>query len=138
MTDNSAPGFGAHPTHSIEITLYPALVRAELHGQTIASSRQAVVMAEANYAPVCYFPRAHVRMDALRPVAHSTYCPFKGHASYFDIRVDAHTVARGAWSYETPYDEMLAIKMCIAFSWCAMTAWFREDSHLPAPTSLLL
>ena len=42
----------------------------------------------------------------------TTHCPFKGDATYYSIRDGGEDVV---WSYETPYDEMKAIKGRLAF-----------------------
>ena len=64
-------------------------------------------------APVVYYvPRKDARMERLAPTSHTTHCPFKGKASYFSIR---NGPENAVWSYEAPYDEMLAIKEMLAF-----------------------
>jgi uncharacterized protein (DUF427 family) len=64
-------------------------------------------------APVVYYiPRKDVKMDRLARTAHSTHCPFKGDASYFSV---VNGPENAVWSYESPYDEMLAIKERLAF-----------------------
>jgi uncharacterized protein (DUF427 family) len=64
-------------------------------------------------APVVYYiPRQDVRMDRLVRSSHHTYCPFKGQASYYSLTNGAENAV---WTYEEPYDEMLAIKERMAF-----------------------
>jgi uncharacterized protein (DUF427 family) len=43
---------------------------------------------------------------------HQTHCPFKGDASYFSIGKETKDAV---WSYETPKDDMQAIKGLLAF-----------------------
>jgi uncharacterized protein (DUF427 family) len=43
---------------------------------------------------------------------HRSYCPFKGHASYWSLKGGAENAV---WSYEDPYDDMAAIKGRLAF-----------------------
>jgi uncharacterized protein (DUF427 family) len=42
---------------------------------------------------------------------HSTHCPYKGDASYFDLPGAPNAV----WSYETPFPAMAEIKDHLAF-----------------------
>ena len=51
-------------------------------------------------------------MERLERTAHQTYCPFKGQASYYSLKDGPENAV---WSYEQPYNEMLAIKDCLAF-----------------------
>jgi uncharacterized protein (DUF427 family) len=86
--------------------------QVKLNGEVIADSSNALVLEEGTYPPVCYFPRRDVKMDRLVRSSHSTHCPFKGHASYFSLKGGAENAV---WTYETPFDEMLAIKELLAF-----------------------
>ena len=64
-------------------------------------------------APVVYYiPREDIRMDRLAPTSHRTHCPFKGDASYYSLKGGPED---SVWSYEQPYDELLAIKEMLAF-----------------------
>jgi uncharacterized protein (DUF427 family) len=94
-------------------------VHVMYQGELIADTREAVEMRESMGegkktvgAVVYYIPRKDVRMDRLVRSSHRTHCPFKGDASYFSL-VDGPE--NSVWSYETPYDEMLAIKERLAF-----------------------
>jgi uncharacterized protein (DUF427 family) len=87
-------------------------VRVTFHGELIAESRDALAMKEGSYPIVYYFPRSDVKMDRLARTAHKTHCPFKGDASYFSLKDGPENAV---WSYEQPYDEMLAIKERLAF-----------------------
>ena len=117
MKSNSAPGFKKHPGH--RITTGPAGVRVQVtfNGEIIADTRDAVRMDEAmegsTVAPAVYYiPRKDVKMDRLARTSHHTHCPFKGEASYFSLR---NGPENAVWSYEQPYDEMMAIKELLAF-----------------------
>lgn len=110
---NRAPGFAKHPDHRIELEPERRRVRVMVNGETIADSTRTIALYENGYPVVHYFPRGDVRMDRLVRTAHHTRCPFKGEASYFNIIPNG--AENGVWSYEQPYDEMLAIKEHLAF-----------------------
>ena len=102
---------GAPATH---IKTVPAggTVRVTLKGELIAESRSTLAMTEGAYPTVYYFPRKDVKMDRLVRSSHRTHCPFKGDASYFSV---AGGPENAVWSYEAPFDEMLAIRERLAF-----------------------
>jgi uncharacterized protein (DUF427 family) len=111
-TDNSAPGFKKVPRSRIMTRPAGARVRVIVGGEVVADTRAAIEMKEGDYPAVFYVPRQDVRMERLVRTSHTTYCPFKGHASYYSI-LDGPENA--VWSYERPYDEMLDIKDLLAF-----------------------
>ena len=62
-------------------------MRVEFNGETIADSTAAHLLFETRHLPVYYFPRADVRMDLMTPTEHHTFCPYKGTAAYWTVRV---------------------------------------------------
>jgi len=115
---NPAPGFRKYPGHRVTTKPSSARVQVTYQGELIADTRDAVELHETMssdhvLAPVVYYiPRKDVKMERLKRSSHHTQCPFKGEASYFSL-VDGPENA--AWSYETPYDEMQAIRERLAF-----------------------
>lgn len=112
MSANSAPGWKKYPKH--RIATKPAGVRVQVivNGEVIADTRDAIRLDEDGYAAVYYIPRKDVKMERLARTSHGTYCPFKGQASYYSL---ANGPENAVWSYERPYDEMLAITELLAF-----------------------
>ena len=103
------------PDHPITLTREPARVRVLFHGHTLGESINVIDLQEADYPMVRYFPRADIDTAFLRKTARTTYCPYKGEASYFTINRDADLVEDGVWSYETPYPAMAQIAGRLAF-----------------------
>jgi len=112
MNANRGPGYAKHPEHRITTDPATLRVRVTVGGQVIADTREAIAMKEGNYPVVYYVPRKDVKMDRLVRTAHTTYCPFKGHASYYSL---AGGPENAVWSYEQPYDEVAVIKDRLAF-----------------------
>ena len=114
---NPAPGFRKYPGHSISTEPAKTRVQVRFQGEILADTTQAVALREAQskstVAPVVYYiPRQDVKMERLVRTSHSTHCPFKGDASYFSLKGGPENAV---WSYEQPYDEMLAIRGLLAF-----------------------
>ena len=113
--------------HHITFGDRPGRARVVFGGETIAETTNAVVLKEGPIPPVFYVPRADVRQDVLIRTEHTTYCPFKGDASYWTIRVGDHEADNAVWSYEAPYDQVAVIKDHMAFYTDRMDAFDAEE-----------
>jgi uncharacterized protein (DUF427 family) len=111
---NSGPGYQKNPDHTCALAPEKRRVVVRFGGEVIADSRDALTMHETNHGPVFYVPRKDVKMELLTRTEHHTYCPYKGQASYFSL-TGARTSENAVWTYETPYDEVMAIKDHVAF-----------------------
>jgi uncharacterized protein (DUF427 family) len=67
-----------------------------------------------------YFPTGTVKADKLEPSDHTSFCPWKGMASYYDVVVDGERNKNAAWYYPEPKEKALNIKDHIAF-WKGVT-----------------
>jgi uncharacterized protein (DUF427 family) len=103
------------PDHPITLAAAPGRMRARFQGHVIADSDNALLLAEADYRPVCYFPRADIAMEFFARTERDTYCPYKGHASYFTLTMDGAIAENAAWSYEEPHPAMSVIRGRLAF-----------------------
>lgn len=62
-----------------------------------------------------YFPRKTLKDEYFKPSTESSFCPWKGVASYYDIVVDGKTNAAAAWFYAEPKEEAAKIADHVAF-----------------------
>lgn len=90
---------------------YPRPPRLELSGdhvvvsqggRVIVDSSKPVRILETSHPPTYYFPRKDVDESVLEPVDGTTFCEFKGLASYADIVVGGSRIARAVWWYPSP------------------------------------
>ena len=102
------------PDHPITIAPTEGRWRANFEGAVIADSTHALVLKEASYPPVIYFPRQDVDMAKLSRTQRATHCPYKGDASYYSVG-DAPAGANAVWTYETPFPAMAEITGFLAF-----------------------
>uniref|UniRef100_B0T5F2 DUF427 domain-containing protein n=1 Tax=Caulobacter sp. (strain K31) TaxID=366602 RepID=B0T5F2_CAUSK len=91
-----------NPDHPISCSREAGRVEVLFEGHEIADSADVLVLKEADYAPVRYFPRSDVAMDFLRKTDKVTHCPHKGQATYYTIHRDAKIIENAVWSYESP------------------------------------
>ena len=103
------------PDHPISIEANPFRVVVEVGGKVIADTRHALTLREASYPAVQYIPRRDVDMAALVRSEHTTYCPYKGDASYYSIPAGGDRARDAVWTYETPFEAMARIKDYVAF-----------------------
>jgi uncharacterized protein (DUF427 family) len=103
------------PDHPISIEANPSRVVITVAGRIIADTRDALTLREASYPPVQYVPRRDVDMAALTRSEHTTYCPYKGDASYYSIPAGGDRSVNAVWTYETPFEAMVQIKEYVAF-----------------------
>ena len=102
------------PDHPIIIRPAAGRRQARFEGQVIADSARALVLQEASYPPVIYFPREDIEMARLSRTERSTHCPYKGDASYYSVG-QTPAGANAVWTYETPFPAMAEIEGFLAF-----------------------
>lgn len=101
--------------HSIKIEPCKKFIRVFAGGEIIADTDSALVLSEADYAPVHYIPRSDVRIDLLEPSEKTSFCPYKGLATYFSIKTGRKRFKDAIWCYETPLDSVEDIADYLAF-----------------------
>jgi uncharacterized protein (DUF427 family) len=121
---------GVLRAHTLYFEDSPRRVRVMFGGETIADSKRAKLLHETGHLPVYYFPEEDVRMDLLEESDHTTYCPFKGDASYWSVRVGNRVAENAVWSYPEPIDSAPPIAGYLAFYWNEMDAWYEEDEEV--------
>ena|ERR1700735_1611186 len=103
------------PDHPIAITSSGDHVVVRSGETTIADSRSTLVLREADYPPVRYVPIADVDRSQLAASELTTYCPYKGDASYYSIAADVENGTDAVWFYEDPRPAVAEIKDHVAF-----------------------
>ena len=85
-------------------------MKATVNGTIVAESEETVVV-EGNH----YFPRSSLKTELFSPNEHTTVCPWKGTASYYDLTVGGETLTNVAWHYPEPKDAAAEIRDHVAF-----------------------
>jgi uncharacterized protein (DUF427 family) len=118
------------PGRALYLEPSPKRVRAELAGETIADSRNVLMLQEGGLQPTYYFPARDVRSDLLEPSDRVTHCPKKGDASYYTVRVGDRVEEAVAWYYPAPLAGAAGLKDMIAFSWNRIDHWYEEAEEV--------
>lgn len=103
------------PDHPITLAPQPGRVRVTFNGKTVADTKRALAMQEGGYPKVIYVPREDSDATLLVRTDHTSYCPYKGDASYFSIKVGDRVSENAIWTYEMPYDAVAPIRNYLAF-----------------------
>jgi uncharacterized protein (DUF427 family) len=103
------------PDHPITVEPSPDRVIVRAGRQTIADSTATLVLQEADYPPVRYIPLTDVDQALLTSSDTSTYCPYKGDASYWSVTTEPGRGEDAVWSYREPYAAVEPIRDHVAF-----------------------
>ncbi|MGY8994834.1 MAG: DUF427 domain-containing protein [Alphaproteobacteria bacterium] len=128
--NNPAPGYSDHPDYRVDLVPCAKRIRATFAGKTVFDTRRSVIMCESRHIALYYVPRDDADMSMMTKTDHSTFCPFKGSASYYTFTTDGHEAENAIWSYEAPFDEAMSIKGWLAFYWNKLDQWFEEDEEV--------
>jgi uncharacterized protein (DUF427 family) len=104
-----------HPDYHVDLEPDSRHVRVRVGDTCVADSGRALVVRETGHDPVLYIPLGDVRSDLIEPTDHTTFCPFKGDASYWSLRIGETTLHNVIWGYIEPFDEVSGLAGHVAF-----------------------
>ena len=103
------------PDHPMTITPAGGRVVVRDGDTVIADTRRAMSLKESTYPVVLYIPRDDANMAVLRRTEHTTWCPYKGEASYYSLPGNSERAINAIWTYETPNEAAADIRGHLAF-----------------------
>jgi uncharacterized protein (DUF427 family) len=104
-----------NPYHRVDCRPTKRRLRVNVGGTTLVDSDDTVIVFETALEPRLYVDPSHVRTDLLRQSDSSTYCNYKGVATYWSAVVGDTEVEDVAWSYQDPPPESLPIRGFLSF-----------------------
>jgi uncharacterized protein (DUF427 family) len=104
-----------NPYHRIDCRPTKRHLRVSAGGTTLVDTHETVILFETALEPRLYVDPAQVRTALLRRSQTTSYCNYKGFATYWSATVDDLIVDDVAWSYEDPPPESLPIKGFLSF-----------------------
>lgn len=95
-------------------------LRVELGGVVLADTQRAFRVLETSHPPAYYLPPSDCALDLFHEADGSSWCEWKGSATYWTVVVNAGTpdeatAERAAWSYRTPTPSFAPIADHFAF-----------------------
>jgi uncharacterized protein (DUF427 family) len=90
-------------------------IQIYFNGELIADSRNAKRVLETSHPPVYYLPPEDIQMAYIEATGGTSWCEWKGRASYFDVVVGKRRAPKAAWTYPRPTPAFAEIKDHLAF-----------------------
>lgn len=115
----------------------PKWVRVFLGGETVADSKNALLLRAQGQLPIYYFPTSDVQMELLESVAADEVSE-QGEGPWpeppqskqvYTVRVGETLAQNGAWQVKDS-GEHPQLEGYVAFAWRMMDAWFEEDYQI--------
>jgi uncharacterized protein (DUF427 family) len=104
-----------NPYHRVDCRPTRRRLRVEVAGATLVDTDDTVILFETGIEPRLYVDPSLVRTDLLRRTETTTYCNYKGVATYWAAVVGDTVVDDIAFSYGDPLPESVAIKGHLSF-----------------------
>jgi uncharacterized protein (DUF427 family) len=104
-----------NPYHRVDCRPTTRRLRVDVAGTNLVDTDDTVILFETTLEPRLYVAPALVRTDLLQPSETTSYCNYKGVATWWSARVGDTIVEDVAWSYDDPLPESTVIKGYLSF-----------------------
>lgn len=101
-----------NPYHRVDCRPTRRRLRVSLHGTLLVDTDDTTIVFETALEPRLYVAPHHVRTELLRRTDTSTYCNYKGYATYWAALDGDEDIA---WTYAEPYPESQPIAEHFSF-----------------------
>lgn len=81
---------------------FTGAITVELGGEVIVSTARSWRVLETSHPPAYYLPREAFTEGALRETSGTSWCEWKGRATYYDLIGGGVVAPKSAWSYLDP------------------------------------
>ncbi len=93
----------------------PAHIVITHRGVTVADTRSSIRTLETSHPPTYYIPPADIAPGLLRRAEGSSFCEWKGVATYWDVVIGDVVLPRVGWSYADPSAAFASLRDHVAF-----------------------
>ncbi|MCB0929728.1 MAG: DUF427 domain-containing protein [Mycolicibacterium insubricum] len=104
-----------NPYHRVDCRPTDRGLRVSVAGQTLVDTTDTVILFETALDPRLYVAPEHVRTDLLRRSDTTSYCNYKGYATYWSAVIGDALVPDVAWSYHDVLPESQPIAGFFSF-----------------------
>ena len=107
-------------------------VRVEFGGELLADTTGALRVLETSHPPTIYLPPGDVRSELLVPTGRTSFCEWKGIATYFDLVVGDRREPASAWTYRDPVPAYAALRDFVSLYPGRMDAAYLDEELVDA------
>ncbi|HKV18313.1 MAG TPA: DUF427 domain-containing protein [Mycobacterium sp.] len=104
-----------NPYHRVDCRPTNRRLRVTAGGVTLVDTSDTMIVFETALRPLLYVAPSHVRTDLLRRSDTSSYCNYKGYATYWSAVLNDSVIDDVAWSYEDPLPETSPLQGFLGF-----------------------
>lgn len=104
-----------NPYHRVDCRPTTRRLRVEVAGSVVVDTDETIILFETSLAPRLYVHPRHVRTDLLHRTDTTSWCNYKGAATYWTVAVGEIVVEDLVWSYEEPLPESTPIAGHLCF-----------------------
>ena len=143
FTGQNRPSFAAQPNSGEEsVWDYPRPpicvddereVCVQFGDLVVAQSKNTIRILETASPPTFYIPPADVDFELLVQTAGSSFCEWKGSATYWSLNANGQRLSNVGWSYESPSQRFAAIKGFLSFYPAKMQCRVAGETVRPQP-----
>lgn len=122
-----------NPYHRVDCRPTTRRLRVDVAGTPLVDTGSTTIVFETGHDPVLYVDPAHVRTDLLRRSDTTSYCNYKGWATWWTAAVGDVVVDDVAWSYGDPPPESRPITGFLSFDGGKADVLSDVPRYPPAP-----
>ncbi|HEY9630325.1 MAG TPA: DUF427 domain-containing protein [Coleofasciculaceae cyanobacterium] len=105
-------------------------IQIRFNGVMLADTHRAKRVLETSHPPTYYIPLEDIRQEYLVQTTRTSFCEWKGQASYYTVQVGDRTVENVAWFYPNPTPDFAAIQDYVAFYASRMEACYVDGEQV--------
>ena len=114
--DDPIYGHPADPYKRIDIRRSTREIKVVVAGQTVAESTWAMHLYETSLPVRYYLPKTAAKWELVQPSETTSFCSYKGQASYYHIVIDGKVHEDLVWWYQTSPLEALTVQNMVSIS----------------------
>ena len=138
-TTDKRSAWDRYPGYRVDLLPCQSVGRVSYEGKVIAQSDACLVVRESEHDGRLYFPEGAVNWEYFEASQHQTFCPFKGDASYWTLKLGDVRLENVVWTYRDPFPEVEGLKGYVSFytemvKVELLQSWSGEAGHSVATT----